>query len=132
MVRLPGLSTLISYHPPHTHRTTAAHTLRTRLLAAGQSVYWNKIFEKTISHDPTFVLLALLWYPLYAFDESLDALYLHISWLVRISYRVSPYGRSQFNFGNVGRPGDSHDGHDADAAVARRPRASLALRVPPR
>ncbi|KAJ7768761.1 hypothetical protein B0H14DRAFT_2968337 [Mycena olivaceomarginata] len=81
MVRLPGLSTLISYHPPHTHRTTAAHTLRTRLLAAGQSVYWNKIFEKTISHDPTFVLLALLWYPLYAFDESLDALYLHISWL---------------------------------------------------
>ncbi|KAF7368936.1 hypothetical protein MVEN_00219800 [Mycena venus] len=81
MVRSPGLSTIISYHPPHTHRTTAAHTLRTRLLAAGQSVYWNKIFNSTISSDPTFVLLALLWYPLYAFDESLDALYLHICWL---------------------------------------------------
>ncbi|KAF7366809.1 hypothetical protein MSAN_00939200 [Mycena sanguinolenta] len=78
MVRSPGLSTIISYHPPHTHRTTTAHTLRTRLLAAGQSVYWNKIFTSTISSDPTFVLLALLWYPLYAFDEALDALYSHI------------------------------------------------------
>ncbi|KAF7377803.1 hypothetical protein MSAN_00203700 [Mycena sanguinolenta] len=81
MVRSPGLSTIISYHPPHTHRTTTAHTLRTRLLAAGQSVYWKKIFTSTISSDPTFVLLALLWYPLYAFDEALDALYSHICWL---------------------------------------------------
>ncbi|KAF7368937.1 hypothetical protein MVEN_00219900 [Mycena venus] len=78
MVRSPGLSTIISYHPPHTHRTTAAHTLQTRLLAAGQSVYWNKILNSTISSDPTFVLLVLLWYPFYAFDESLEALYLHI------------------------------------------------------
>ncbi|KAJ7176479.1 hypothetical protein C8R46DRAFT_889831 [Mycena filopes] len=81
MVRSPSGSTIISYHPPHNHRTTPAHTLRTRLLAAGQSVYWNKIFTSTISSDPTFVLLALLWYPLYAFDESLEALYLHICWL---------------------------------------------------
>ncbi|KAJ7653276.1 hypothetical protein DFH06DRAFT_1205186 [Mycena polygramma] len=81
MVRSPGLSTLISYHPPHAHRATEAHTLRTRLLAAGQSVYWNKIFTSTISSDPTFVLLALLWYPLYAFDEALDSLYFHICWL---------------------------------------------------
>ncbi|KAK7052405.1 hypothetical protein R3P38DRAFT_3306138 [Favolaschia claudopus] len=81
MVRSNDLSTIISYHPPHNHRTTAAHTLRTRLLAAGQSVYWNKIFSSTISSDPSFVLLALLWYPLYAFDEALDALYSHICWL---------------------------------------------------
>ncbi|KAJ7489584.1 hypothetical protein FB451DRAFT_693768 [Mycena latifolia] len=81
MVRSPELSTIISYHPPHTHRTTTAYGLRTRLLAAGQSVYWNKIFASTISSDPTFVLLALLWYPIYAFDESLEALYLHICWL---------------------------------------------------
>ncbi|KAJ7025538.1 hypothetical protein C8F04DRAFT_1126223 [Mycena alexandri] len=81
MVRSPTGSTIISYHPPHAHRTTTASTLRTRLLAAGQSVYWNKIFASTISLDPTFVLLALLWYPLYAFDESLEALYLHICWL---------------------------------------------------
>ncbi|KAJ6535926.1 hypothetical protein DFH09DRAFT_1179170 [Mycena vulgaris] len=81
MVRSPKLSTIISYHPPQLHRTTTAHTLRTRLLAAGQSVYWNNIFTSTISADPTFVLLALLWYPIYAFDESLEALYLHICWL---------------------------------------------------
>ncbi|KAJ7474476.1 hypothetical protein B0H11DRAFT_1810863 [Mycena galericulata] len=78
MVRSPRRSTIISYHPPHVHRTTAAGVLRTRLLAAGQSVYWNKIFTSTIGTDPTFVLLALLWYPLYAFDESLQALYDHI------------------------------------------------------
>ncbi|KAK7055274.1 hypothetical protein R3P38DRAFT_2846123 [Favolaschia claudopus] len=81
MVRCHGLSTIISYHPPHKHRATSAHTMRTRLLAAGQSVYWNKLFTPTISVDPSFVLLALLWYPLYAFDESLDALYAHICWL---------------------------------------------------
>ncbi|KAJ7715723.1 hypothetical protein DFH07DRAFT_974106 [Mycena maculata] len=78
MIRSPNRSTIISYHPPHIHRTTSAHALRTRLLAAGQSVYWNKIFTKTISSDPTFVLLALLWYPLYAFDEALESLYNHI------------------------------------------------------
>ncbi|KAJ6605314.1 hypothetical protein DFH09DRAFT_1257012 [Mycena vulgaris] len=78
MVRSPALSTLISYHPPDRHWATEASTLRTRLLAAGQSVYWNKIFTSTMSSDPTFVLLALLWYPLYAFDEALDSLYVHI------------------------------------------------------
>jgi hypothetical protein len=83
MVRSPKLSTIVSYHPPHSQRTTSAYFLRTRLLAAGQSVYWNKIFNSTIESDPTFVLLTLLWYPIYAFDESLEALYLHICWLVR-------------------------------------------------
>ncbi|KAJ7716470.1 hypothetical protein DFH07DRAFT_862150 [Mycena maculata] len=81
MVRSPNRNTILSYHPPHAHRTTAAHILKTRLLAAGQSVYWNKIFTSTISSDPTFVLLSLLWYPLYAFDEAFEALYDHISWL---------------------------------------------------
>ncbi|KAF7304262.1 hypothetical protein HMN09_00827500 [Mycena chlorophos] len=81
MIRSPDMSTVISYHAPHTHRTTTAHTLRTRLLAAGHSVYWHKIFDTTMALDPTFVLLALLWYPLYAFDESLEALYTHICWL---------------------------------------------------
>ncbi|KAJ7243019.1 hypothetical protein C8J57DRAFT_1726174 [Mycena rebaudengoi] len=77
----PAQSMLLSYHPPHTHRTTSAGVLRSRLLAAGRSVYWNKIFASTIATDPTFVLLALLWYPLYAFDEALETLYVHICWL---------------------------------------------------
>ncbi|KAJ6595539.1 hypothetical protein DFH09DRAFT_1024289 [Mycena vulgaris] len=81
LVRAQTGSTIISYHPPQIHRTTTAEALRTRLLAAGQSVYWNNIFASTISADPTFVLLALLWYPIYAFDEALEALYLHICWL---------------------------------------------------
>ncbi|KAF7317123.1 hypothetical protein HMN09_00447000 [Mycena chlorophos] len=81
MVRSPDMSTIISYHAPHNLRATTAYTLRTRLLAAGHSVYWQKIFDTTIALDPTFVLLALLWYPVYAFDESLEALYTHICWL---------------------------------------------------
>ncbi|KAJ7276937.1 hypothetical protein C8J57DRAFT_1061271 [Mycena rebaudengoi] len=77
----PAQSTLLSYHPPHTHRTTSAGVLRSQLLTAGRSVYWNKIFASTIATDPTFVLLALLWYPLNAFDEALETLYVHICWL---------------------------------------------------
>jgi len=41
-------------------------------------VYWNKIFASTINSDPTFVLLSILWYALYAWDESFDNLYIHI------------------------------------------------------
>jgi hypothetical protein len=44
-------------------------------------VYWQKIFEQ--SKDPTFFFLAILWYALYAWDESLDHLYIHMNWLVR-------------------------------------------------
>lgn len=50
----------------------------------GGSVYWQKIFDK--SQDPTFVFLAILWYALYAWDESFELLYSHVSELVRISY----------------------------------------------
>lgn len=87
MVRGPksnNTNTIISYHPPHIHRTTTAETLKTRLHSAGQSVYWNKIFASTINSDPTFVLLSILWYALYAWDESFDTLYVHICSLVRL------------------------------------------------
>ncbi|KAJ7243011.1 hypothetical protein C8J57DRAFT_1192045 [Mycena rebaudengoi] len=86
----PTQSTLLSYHSPHTHCATSAGVLRSRLLAAGgtylstslaRSVYWNRIFASTVATDPTFVLLTLLWYPLYAFEEALEALYMHICWL---------------------------------------------------
>jgi hypothetical protein len=35
------------------------------------------------SKDPTFVFLAILWSALYAWDEALEVLYKHFSWLVR-------------------------------------------------
>ncbi|KAF7333875.1 hypothetical protein MVEN_02344600 [Mycena venus] len=83
LIRSPTQSTLISYHASDLYGATTAAALHTRLLAAGRSVYWKKIFATTITADPTFVLLALLWYPLYAFDESFTALYNHICELER-------------------------------------------------
>ncbi|KAJ3576809.1 hypothetical protein NP233_g148 [Leucocoprinus birnbaumii] len=68
--------TIISYHAPRRFRSTPAKKLRDRFHLTGSSVYWSKIFER--SRDPTFTFLSLLWYPLYAWDESLEALYNHI------------------------------------------------------
>jgi hypothetical protein len=71
------LSTIVSYHPPSQapYRRTTAHNLHERLFAAGQSVYWSKIFAQTVPEgDPTFVTLALLWYAMYAWDEALEEL----------------------------------------------------------
>ena len=49
------------------------------------SSYFVVLFRQLIvrnSKDPTFVFLAILWSALYAWDESLEALYAHFSWLV--------------------------------------------------
>jgi len=75
----------------------------------GESVYWQKIFEQ--SKDPTFVFLAILWYALYAWDESLDHLYTHINWLVRFFVaqcivRLLSYATAQET--NVLLTNDSH------------------------
>ncbi|KAG6829590.1 hypothetical protein H0H87_010739 [Tephrocybe sp. NHM501043] len=72
-------STIISYHPTLEHPTTSANWLRDRIRYAGQSVYWQSIFQK--SQDPTFVLLTFVWHALYAWDEALEHLYNHICWL---------------------------------------------------
>ncbi|KAG6840305.1 hypothetical protein C0991_007630 [Blastosporella zonata] len=72
-------STIISYHPTLEHPTTSANYLRDRIRYAGQSVYWQSIFQK--SQDPTFVLLTFVWHALYAWDEALEHLYNHICWL---------------------------------------------------
>lgn len=69
-------STIISYHAGPEYRVTTARDLHRRLSAAGRSVYWNNIFAH--NDDPTFVFLVLLWYALYAWDETLEALYAHI------------------------------------------------------
>jgi hypothetical protein len=87
MIRSPNGSTIISYHSPGPHQTKA-HALKTRMLLAGQSRYWKKIFASTIAVDPTPVLLSLLWYPIYTFDESFETLYDYICWLVRAAHHA--------------------------------------------
>ncbi|KAG1726218.1 hypothetical protein EDB19DRAFT_1945200 [Suillus lakei] len=75
----PSGSTIISYHPSAQWNRTTAERLKNLVQKVGESVYWQKIFER--SKDPSLVLLAILWYALYAWDESLDHLYTHMNWL---------------------------------------------------
>jgi Mg2+ and Co2+ transporter CorA len=79
VVRDINSSTIISYHPDKEANTTSAKELHARVKFAGDSVYWQKIFQNT--NDPTFVLLAILWHALYAWDEALEAMYTHFCWL---------------------------------------------------
>ncbi|KAG1883345.1 hypothetical protein F4604DRAFT_1920551 [Suillus subluteus] len=77
MVRDVKTSTIISYHPESTWCRTSAKRLHSLMQLVGDSVYWQKIFDR--SKDPTFLFLAILWYPLYAWDESFELLYTHVS-----------------------------------------------------
>ncbi|EGO22793.1 hypothetical protein SERLADRAFT_439555 [Serpula lacrymans var. lacrymans S7.9] len=77
MVRSKDTSTIISYHSDSDSHRTGAERMNGLLYSIGQSVYWQKIFSKT--SDPTFVLLSMLWYALYAWDESFEILYAHIN-----------------------------------------------------
>ncbi|KAF8516424.1 hypothetical protein BU17DRAFT_50843 [Hysterangium stoloniferum] len=73
-------STIISYQPAlelSSHSVTPASSIRDRVFLVGQSVYWSKIFKA--SSDPTFVVLTILWYALFAWDQSLELLWGHIS-----------------------------------------------------
>ncbi|KAH7915502.1 hypothetical protein BJ138DRAFT_997584, partial [Hygrophoropsis aurantiaca] len=73
----PNSSTILSYHHPHNaSESTSAQLLYSLVLRARKSVYWGKIFDA--SKDPTFVLVAILWYALYAWDEALEKMYEHI------------------------------------------------------
>jgi hypothetical protein len=83
MVRGVDTSTIISYHPESTWCQTSAKRLQSLMQLVGDSVYWQIIFSK--SKDPTFLFLAILWYALYAWDESFELLYNHVSELVCIS-----------------------------------------------
>jgi len=67
---------LISYHANIALPTTQAKYLHERIRFAGQSVYWQKMLEKT--DDPTFLLLIFVWHAMYAWDEALQHLYEHI------------------------------------------------------
>ncbi|OJA16737.1 hypothetical protein AZE42_07559 [Rhizopogon vesiculosus] len=77
MVRGAKTSTIISYHPDSTWCQTSAKRLHSLMLLVGGSVYWRNIFSKT--QDPTFLFLTILWYALYAWDESFELLYSHVS-----------------------------------------------------
>ncbi|KDQ53421.1 hypothetical protein JAAARDRAFT_161934 [Jaapia argillacea MUCL 33604] len=79
LVRTSDSSTILSYHPNAIWQTTSAKRLQSLVHGVSQSVYWQKIFEK--SNDPTFLLLAILWFACYAWDESLELLYGHINWM---------------------------------------------------
>ncbi|KAJ6612791.1 hypothetical protein B0H10DRAFT_1806903 [Mycena sp. CBHHK59/15] len=78
LIRSTDGNTIISYHN-HENDTTSATYLHERIRFAGQSVYWQNIFQK--SPDPTFVLLTFIWHAMYAWDESLELLYAHICWI---------------------------------------------------
>jgi len=80
MVRGVKTSTIISYHPESTWCQTSAKRLHKLMMLVGGSVYWQHIFTKT--EDPTFLFLTILWYALYAWDESFESLYKHVSVLV--------------------------------------------------
>lgn len=79
MVRSEQENTIISYHPGHDHRTTTAEALHRRFALTGRSVYWSSMFKET--NDPTLLLLSLMWYPLYCWDEVFETLYSHICFL---------------------------------------------------
>ena len=82
MIRSRTNGTIISLHPPEKHRATTAERLHTRVHLTGKSVYWCNIFKDTT--DPTFVFLSYFWYAVYAWDEALENLYSHISFLASV------------------------------------------------
>ncbi|KAG9311756.1 hypothetical protein JVU11DRAFT_7999 [Chiua virens] len=79
MYRTPTTSTILSYHPSLEAQRTSAKRLQSLVQRTGDSVYWSKLFQS--SEDPTFVFLAALWYPLYAWDEAFEVLYSYINTL---------------------------------------------------
>ncbi|KAG7095107.1 hypothetical protein E1B28_005892 [Marasmius oreades] len=87
-------STIISYHPPSSsgYQATSASTMRMRLLAAGRSVYWSRIFQSTVPvGDPTFVALSMLWYAMYAWDEVIELLLSEVGWLESQTLSTLPH-----------------------------------------
>ncbi|KAF8153211.1 hypothetical protein B0H34DRAFT_722645 [Crassisporium funariophilum] len=76
LIRKKNGSMIISYHADKDLPTTTAPYLHERIRFAGQSVYWQSIFQN--QSDPTFVLLTFIWHAMYAWDEALENLYSHI------------------------------------------------------
>ncbi|KAN0085871.1 hypothetical protein V8E55_007005 [Tylopilus felleus] len=68
---------IMSYHHHSKLPRTTARRLQSLVHRTGDNVYWQKIYEK--SKDPTFVLLAILWYAFYAWEEALEVFHVHLS-----------------------------------------------------
>jgi hypothetical protein len=79
IVRDVKTNTIIYYHPGS--EFPSAKRLHWLMRLVGESIYWKNIFSK--SKDPTLLLLTILWYALYTWDESFEPLYKHVSNLVR-------------------------------------------------
>ncbi|KAG9311757.1 hypothetical protein JVU11DRAFT_8000 [Chiua virens] len=77
IIRNTTTSTMISYHPHLKFYASSANRLQSLVKRTGDSVYWANIFKG--SKDPTFLLLAILWYALYAWDEAFELLGRYIS-----------------------------------------------------
>lgn len=75
LIRSTSGNTIISFHD-RDQQCTSAPYLHERIRFAGQSVYWQSIFQK--SSDPTFILLTYIWHAMYAWDQALERLYTHI------------------------------------------------------
>lgn len=80
MVRIRPGSTIISFHPPNASRTSAK-SLHFRILSALQVDKWKTLISRFYNSD--FMLPIYLWHVLYAWDEALQMLYMHIGALVR-------------------------------------------------
>jgi hypothetical protein len=99
LIRNRDCSTMISYHPDCEWRMTTARDLQSRVRLIGESVYWQNIFKA--SNDPTLLLVALLWHVVYAWDQALETLYAHISFLV--SFVSAPVIESAYDRDRRGR-----------------------------
>ncbi|KAJ3563227.1 hypothetical protein NP233_g9075 [Leucocoprinus birnbaumii] len=85
-------NTIISYHPDMDLPTTGAEKLHDRIRFAGQSVYWQKMFQQ--SRDPTLLLLVFIWHTMYSWDQALEHLYNHIC---QLESKVIDTGRWKMN-----------------------------------
>ncbi|KAF8319594.1 hypothetical protein F5887DRAFT_905459 [Amanita rubescens] len=90
MIRSKYDNTIISYHCNEEHGSTSAADLCARLQLVGRSVYWGKLFQEY--RDATFVLVSLLWYALYSWDEAIEGLYDKIRKLeARVMKTLDPF-----------------------------------------
>jgi hypothetical protein len=84
MIRDPDGGTIICYHPPPKpgFASSATHN-HSWIQRIGQDNHWRNIFR--LYDEPTFVLLPIFWYVVYAWDDALKGLYLNLNKLVSVA-----------------------------------------------